>query len=306
MYVPVQSYHHNSPPGSCDINRLGNLASLVARFATREGVQKTPITRLHLIRASRPSVPLHVLHEPALCLIVQGSKQVLLGDQQYRYEPTRCLIVSASLPVVGEILEGSSEEPYLCLRLDLDREVLRGLLEDAGGSPNPESAPTAGLTLQAVTTDLLDAFTRLVALLDRPEDIPVLGPLREREVLYRALQGGAATPMHQVIAGHGKLLQITRVMNRLKDNFTAPYRLDELTREAHMSRSALHQHFKTVTGMTPLQYHKQLRLQEARRLLQSQTLTAEAVSHVVGYESPSQFSREYRRLFGSSPRRDGV
>jgi AraC-like DNA-binding protein len=249
-------------------------------------------------------VPLHVLHEPALCLIVQGAKKVLLGDQLYRYDPSRCLIVSASLPVVGEILDGTVQAPYLCLRLDLDRELLRSLLDDAGFHPLPDAAPSAGLTLQTVTPELMGAVARLVGLLDCAADIPVLAPVYEREVLYRALQGGAATPLHQVVAGHGKAMQITRVMNRIKDTFTAPYRLGELTHEAHMSSSALHVHFKTVTGMTPLQYHKQLRLQEARRLLQGQTHNAEAAGHAVGYESASQFSREYRRLFGVSPRQD--
>lgn len=200
----------------------------------------------------------------------------------HRYDPTRCLIVSASLPVVGEILEGSPGEPYLCLRLDLDRELLRDLLETAGSLPPKEAAPGAGLTLKAVTPELINAFIRLISLLEHPEDTPVLAPLFEREVLYRALQGGAATPMHQVVAGSGRAMQITRVMNRLKDNFTAPYRLGELTEEARMSSSALHQHFKAVTGMTPLQYHKQLRLQEARRLLQGQMHSAEAAGHAVG------------------------
>lgn len=278
------------------------MAALVSRWATQEGVQSTPLPRLHLIRYSRPSAPLHVLHEPALCLIVQGAKKVLLGNQRFQYDAAHCLIVSASLPVVGEILEGSPQEPYLCLRLDLDRELLRELLETASAHPEPKAVPSAGLTLQAVTPSLLDAFTRLVGLLDRPEEIPVLAPLFERELLYRALQGGAAVAMHQVIAGTGKVLQITQVMNRLKDTFTAPYCLEALTQEVHMSRTALHQHFKTMTGMTPLQYHKQLRLQEARRLLQGQTYTAEAAGHAVGYESASQFSREYRRLFGASPR----
>ena len=285
-------------------SRLTALATSVTRHAVQEGVTATPVPRLYLIRASRPSLPLHVLHEPALCLIVRGAKKVLLGDQLYRYDPSRCLIVSASLPVVGEILEGSEQEPYLCLRLDLDRDLLRGMLADAGSTPPQEAPPSAGLTLHPVTPDLLDAFTRLVALLDRPEDIPMLAPLAQRELLYRALQGGAATPLHQAVAGTGKALQITRVINHLKDTFTAPYRLDELTDEAHMSRSGLHQHFKAVTGMTPLQYHKQLRLQEARRLLQGQTHNAEAAGHAVGYESASQFSREYRRLFGVSPRQD--
>ncbi|WP_168733491.1 AraC family transcriptional regulator [Deinococcus sp. Arct2-2] len=282
------------------------MTALVTRCATQEGVQATPLPRLHLIRYSQPSAPLHVLHEPALCLIVQGAKKVLLGNQLFHYDAAHCLIVSASLPVVGEILQGSPGEPYLCLRLDLDRDLLRELLAAAGACPAPGAAPSAGLTLQAVTPNLLDAFTRLVGLLDHPEEISVLAPLFEREVLYRALQGGAATPMHQVIAGTGKALQITQVMNRLKDTFTAPYRLEALTQEVHMSRTALHQHFKTMTGLTPLQYHKQLRLQEARRLMQGQTHTAEAAGHAVGYESASQFSREYRRLFGASPRQDAA
>jgi AraC-like DNA-binding protein len=283
---------------------LAVLAALVARHATQEGVQDTAIPRLYLIRASRSSAPLHVLHEPALCLIVQGAKKVLLGDQIYRYDPSRCLIVSASLPVVGEILAGTIQEPYLCVRLDLDRELLHTLLADVGSLPLPNAVPSAGLTLQSVTSDLVNAFTRLVGLLDRPDDIPVLAPLHEREVLYRTLQGGAAAALHQVIAGHGKAMQITRVMNRIKDTFTAPYRLSELTAQAHMSSSALHQHFKIVTGLTPLQYHKQLRLQEARRLLRGQSHSAEAAGQAVGYESASQFSREYRRLFGVPPGRD--
>ena len=294
------------PPPPHITSGMAALAALVARQITQDGRQETLVPRLHLIRTSQPSKPLHVLHEPALCLVVQGAKKVLLGEELYRYDPNCCLIVSASLPVVGEILSGSADVPYLCLRLDLDRDLLRSLLADAGAQSGHDSSPSAGLTLQPVTSELIDAFTRLVGLLERSQDIPVLAPLYEREVLYRALQGGAAEALRQVVAGQGKALQITRVINRLKDTYTEPYRLTELTIEAHMSRSALHQHFRALTGMTPLQYHKQLRLQEARRLLQGQGYTAEAAGHAVGYDSASQFSREYRRLFGTSPRRDAI
>jgi AraC-like DNA-binding protein len=282
---------------------VDTLLSLIERYAESDGVHETLLPRVSLIRASRPSEPIHVLHEPALCMIVQGSKEVVLGEQRFIYDPTKYLLISVSLPLTGEILEATPHQPYLCFRLDLDAALLNALITDVGQQEN-HGHPAAGLALNTPSSELLAAVVRLLSLLETPEDIAVLAPLAEREILYRIMKDDTTGMLYQIAAGDSKLHQVSRAVTWLKHNYREPFSIERLTQETHMSPSTLHHHFKTVTGMSPLQYQKQLRLQEARRLLLAQTVDAATAGHTVGYESPSQFSREYRRLFGASPLRD--
>lgn len=280
------------------------LADLIARYAASDGIHATPIPRLSLIRVSNPTEPIHALHEPALCIVVQGRKQVILGDRIYRYGPEQYLVVSVDLPIVGQVVEATPDRPYLCFRLDLDPGVLAALILEAGQGSGAGEKPAAGLCLDPVTPELLAAAGRLVALLATPHDIAILAPLAEREILYRLLTGSQAQRLREIAHAESKLQQVNRAIGWIKRNYHKPFRIENVAREARMSASALHQHFKAVTAMSPLQYQKQLRLQEARRLILGQAMDAATAGHNVGYESPSQFSREYSRLFGAPPIRD--
>ncbi len=286
------------------MQQVEQLAALIGRFAMSDGIHRTAIPRLALIRASQPTEPLHGLHEPALCIIAQGRKQVMLGERIYRYDPAQYLVVSVDLPVVGQVIAATPEEPYLCLRLDLDPAAIGALILEAAPASTASTTPGPGLAVNPVTPALLDAVIRLASLLATPSDIPVLAPLAEREILYRLLTGEQAARLRQIAVAESKLQQVNRAIGWIKRNYQKSFSVEAVAAEARMSPSALHQHFKAVTAMSPLQYQKQLRLQEARRLILANALDAASAGFRVGYESPSQFSREYSRLFGAPPLRD--
>ncbi|ODR94380.1 AraC family transcriptional regulator [Methyloceanibacter stevinii] len=279
------------------------LASLIDRSAKTDGVHATAVPRLSVIRSSRPTLPLHAVYEPAVCIIAQGSKHAILGDAVYVYDQDKYLVISVGVPVVGQVTEASEAKPYLCVKFDLDVATLGMLLLDT--RPEPDSGePAPALGLSKVTPELTDAVIRLMRLLDTPQDIPVLAPLFERELLFRLLQGDQAAKLREIALGDSRLQQVGRAIDYIKRNYREPFRVEDLADVARMSASALHSHFKAVTAMSPLQYQKQMRLQEARRLMLQGLCDAAAASHNVGYASPSQFSREYRRLFGLPPQRD--
>lgn len=284
---------------------LAELADRVAEHCSADGMHPTHIRNLHLIRCSRPSEPLHVLQEPALCLVVQGRKQVQLGDRMFEYDRFNYLVVSVDVPLVGQVVEASPLRPYLSVRLDLDPHVLGALALELTAR-KPTRAAGASLSVCSVTIELLDAVIRMVRLLESPADIAVLARLVEREILYRLLTGDDNGRLWQIAHADSKLLQVNRAIAWIKTNYARPLEVSSLAKRAHMSTSSLHQHFKRVTAMSPLQYQKQLRLQEARRLIVNQACDASSAAHRVGYESPSQFSREYRRLFGVPPLRDAA
>ena len=259
---------------------------------------------LAIIRYEQPTDRVPVLHQPALCIIAQGAKLVRLAEEAYRYDSASHLVVSVDLPLTGQVIEASPERPYLCVRLDLEPSLLSDLLLEQPPAPRGESG--RGLHLSRSTPELIDAVARLVRLLERPQDIATLAPLIRREIHYRLLTEDQAGVVRQIGAPDSRLAQVNRAINWIRTNFDRPFRMDTLAREAGMSASALHHHFKTVTAMSPLQYQKQIRLQEARRLMLSEARDAQAAGFLVGYESPSQFSREYARLFGAPPARDAA
>lgn len=287
------------------MGRLRELTVLIDRFSADEGVNETPIPGLMLIRGAAPTSQVHALMEPAICLIAQGKKRTIMGDQVFEYDGSKYLIASVDVPIVGQILEASDERPYLCLRIDLDRKILAEMLLEIGDG-FPEAPCSASLAVSDVTPDLLDVAIRLVRLLETPKDIPVLGKMVMRELIYRLLMGEQGARLRQMAHGESRLGQINRAIIWIKENFRESFAIETLASEARMSASALHQHFKKVTAMSPLQYQKQMRLQEARRLILVEAMDAASASHAVGYESPSQFSREYRRLFGAPPVRDAA
>jgi AraC-like DNA-binding protein len=285
---------------------LDELATLIERNTGRDGAHATAIAPLFLCRASAPTEPRAVVCEPALCVVARGRKRLMLADEDYVYDPAHFLLVSVDLPLVGQIVAASPEAPSLSVRIDLDLGQVGEVLLNAD-IPGPRGAASGrGLAVSAIDPPLLDAVTRLLRLLESPRDAAVLAPLVLREIIYRVLTGEQGPRLREIVAQGGPAQRIAQAIDWLKRNYTQPFRIDTIAREAHMSPSAFHHHFKVVTAMSPLQYQKRLRLQEARRLLLGEGLDAATAGYRVGYESPSQFSREYRRLFGRPPRRDRV
>ena len=284
------------------MDKTAELAASIMRHAPVAGMDGTAVRRLSLIRADRPTVPVPAVYEASLCLIAQGAKRVSLGDHSVVYDASRYLLVSVDLPLVGHVIEASAGEPYLCCKIDFDQTVLAELMI---ADPAPRKAPELPvLAVYPSDLDLIDAVCRLVRLLDRPESIATLAPLIEREILYRLLTGPHGPALRQMAAGESRLGQVSRAIARIRGGYRQPLRIDDIAAAAGMSASSLHEHFKAITRMTPLEYQKQLRLQEARRLMLAEGINAGVAGFTVGYESPSQFSREYRRLFGAPPRRD--
>ncbi|TGX54393.1 AraC family transcriptional regulator [Sphingomonas gei] len=281
---------------------IAELATRIAWHARNPGITGTAMPGVSLIRADRPTVPVPAVYEASLCLIAQGAKRVSLGDHSVIYDAAHYLLVSVDLPLVGHVTEASPDAPYLCCKIDLDQAVLADLvLADAAPLRSPD---LSALAVYPGDPELIDAACRLVKLLDRPETIPVLAPLIEREILYRLLTGPHGAMLRHIAAADSRLNQVTRAIARIRARFHEQLRIDEIAVEAGMSPSSLHAHFKAVTRMTPLEYQKQLRLQEARRLMLAEGVSAGAAGFAVGYDSQSQFSREYHRLFGAPPRRD--
>ncbi|WP_437573264.1 AraC family transcriptional regulator [Sorangium sp. So ce887] len=288
--------------------RLEELAALIERFAPGDGMHATVVDGVSLIRAAQPSEPIPTVYKPMLCVIAQGRKQVMLADEVYVYGPGRHLVVTVDLPLVGEVLVASRERPYLCLALDVQPSDVSALLTEPG-LPRPSAAPGSepearGLFVSRTDLPLMDAALRLIRLLEAPQDIPILAPLAVREILYRLLQSEQGGQLLRIALAGSQAQRIAKAISLVKSNYTQPLRIEAIAREVHMSPSALHHQFKAVTAMSPLQYQKQLRLQEARRLMLGEVVDAATAGYRVGYESPSQFSREYSRLFGAPPSRD--
>lgn len=265
----------------------------------------TPIPRLTLLRSDVPTVPMGTLYHPVVCFVAQGAKRLMLGGETFEYDAAKYLIVSVDLAVTGGICRASREEPYLAMSLALDPAALASLLIDMG-EEGLDAECSAGLAVSAVGPDLLDAAARLVGLLDRPEDIPMLAPLVEREILYRLLGGEQAALLRQIALADSRLSRVGRAIAWIRSNYARPFRMESVAEAARMSPATLYRHFKAVTALSPLQYQKQIRLQEARQLLMAQASDAASIGFRVGYESASQFSREYSRLFGAPPARDAA
>ncbi|MEH3036215.1 MAG: AraC family transcriptional regulator [Sphingomonas adhaesiva] len=284
------------------MDRIAELAAVIDRHVVNTGICTTAMSRVSLIRADAPSTPTPAVYEASLCLIAQGSKRVSIGEHSLVYDAAHYLLVSVDLPLVGHVLEASPERPYLCCKIDLDTAMLADLMASEGGGAARTDLPVLGV--YPGDPDLIDAACRLVGLLDRPDTIRPLAPLIEREILYRLLTGPHGPMLRHVATAGSHLNQVSRAIAAIRRQFDAPIRIHDVAAEAGMSPSSLHAHFKAITRMTPLEYQKQLRLQEARRLMLAGGATASTAGFAVGYESPSQFSREYRRLFGAPPRAD--
>jgi AraC-like DNA-binding protein len=283
---------------------LEALGKSIAQWTESGDQTTTAIPGLALSRREEPTQPRSHMYEPIICLIAQGVKRVLLGDDTYVFDSHHFLITSLDLPTVVQIIKASREEPYLSLRMKLDQAEISHLMVDSN-LPLPRTQHSGcGMAIGEVTLPLVTAFQRLIDLLSEPKDIPILAPIIKREIFYRLLVGDQGMRLRQMASAGSQSQQIARVIGWLKGNFTQPLHIDELAKQVNMSTSTFHHHFRALTAMSPLQYQKWLRLNEARRLMLTEHVDAATAAFQVGYESPSQFSREYGRLFGAPPLRD--
>ncbi len=291
-----------------DLQRLqtsrAELAERISQLVREDG-EIQAFKGLYLARVSAPREKLHSVMVPSLCVVAQGSKEVLLGDNRYVYDPFHYLIATLELPRVSQVLEASREQPYLSFRLELDPQVVSSVMVEAGHSEAPRKAgDVRAIAVSPLDADLLDAVVRLVRLLDAPAEAPILMPLINREIIYRLLKGDQGKRLRHLTALGGYTPHIARAVERLRQDFDQPVRVEELAQELGMSVSSFHYHFKAVTAMSPLQFQKQLRLQEARRLMLGENFDATSAAYQVGYNDAAHFNREYKSLFGVPPMRD--
>jgi AraC-like DNA-binding protein len=287
-----------------EIGRQQELAGLVARHSSGDGVHVTAIAGLFCIKLTAPNMKLPAVYQPSICVILQGAKQVLLEEEIYHYAPPQFLAVSVDLPLLGQVTEASVERPYLCLQIEIDPRQIGELIAQSNTTSWTRCETPRGLFVGRVDSAMQESVLRLTRLLDTPQDIPVLAPMMLRELHYRLLTSTYGAVIAQMAIAGSTMHKIGQVIRRLKANLAAPLRVEELAAMANMSSSSFHQHFKAVTAMSPLQYQKRLRLTEARHILLSENIDAATTAYRVGYESPSQFNREYARMFGAPPMRD--
>jgi len=297
----------NHQPSEREVHRVqANREELVERLARaiRDDGTLEPLNGLMLRRASAPTGLGHGMSYLSFCVIAQGSKEIVLGDNRYWYDPAHYLIATAALPIASWVAEASPERPYLALVLKLDPILVGSVLVEAGHlAPRSHSAVTA-IDVSPLDAGLLDAVLRLVRLLDSPSQARFLAPLITREIVYRLLMGAQGDRLSQVAALGGSTQRIAEAVERLRKDFDQPLRIEDIARKLGMSVSGFHHHFRALTAMSPLQFQKQLRLQEARRLMLGEGLDAASAGYRVGYGNASHFTREYKRLFGAPPMRD--
>lgn len=277
------------------------LISLIEKSSKEDGIHDTVIPRLKCVKMSSPTTPMPVVYEPAFCLLVQGKKQSLLEGEVFKYGAGDYLVVSVDLPIAAHVLEASPEKPYMGFALSIDPHQLSELITQTGKNFNATETTRRGLLVSKADANLTDALLRLVRLIDTPQDIPFLAPAMVREIYYRLLTGEQGDLIAQIAVAGSNMQKIGKVITMIKEKFSEAIRVEEMAELTNMSPSSFHFHFKEVTAMSPLQYQKRLRLMEARRLLLSEISDASTASYRVGYESPSQFSREYSRMFGLPP-----
>lgn len=287
-----------------DTDRLSELAGLIDRYSRGDGIHDTPIAGLQCVKASISGMRVPDVYVPCLCVVVQGSKQVLLEEEIHHYSPSQYLAVSVDLPIVGQVTLASHQRPYLCVKVDIDSRMLSDLIAQTGSARAAESETSRGLFVGRLGDALADAVLRLVRLLDTPADIHMLAPAILREIHYRLLQSEHGAAIAQMAIPGSNMQKVAGVIQRMRSDLAQPIRIDELAAMASMSPSSFHHHFRQVTAMSPLQYQKRLRLTQARQIMLAENADAASTAYRVGYESASQFSREYSRMFGAPPIRD--
>ncbi|PQZ93182.1 MULTISPECIES: AraC family transcriptional regulator [Pseudomonas] len=280
------------------------LAQIIGAHISKPGDCATAIPGLGLFRREHPAPPIVCMVEPSIILVVRGEKRLWVGGEGFPYDTSRFLITSLDLPANSEVLVASAQQPCLGLVLKLDLRVLAELITQSDLPPARDRSVAKGVGIGSMTSAMLASFERLLALLDEPESISILAPLIQREIHYRVLQSDQASRLRQITSVDGQGYRIAKAIDWLKLHYTAALRVEELAARVQMSAPTFHHHFRQLTTMSPLQYQKWLRLNEARRLMLNEHQDASSAAYKVGYESPSQFSREYSRLFGAPPKRD--
>jgi AraC-like DNA-binding protein len=279
------------------------LADAILRTLPRDGrIEVQP--GLTLSRVSAPTEPVYGVSQSCFCVIAQGAKHVMIGEDRFRYDPNHYLIATVGLPTISQIDVASPEEPYLGLCLVLDPAVVTSTMVESGLVVRQNDSSVKAIAVSTLDPDLLNACVRLVRLLHSPEQYRVLAPLVIRELVYRLLTGEQGHRLRHVATIGGQAHRMVRAVNKLREDFAKTLRVEDVAREIGMSVSGFHAHFKAVTAMSPLQFQKQLRLQEARRLMLTESLDAAQAGFQVGYDDASHFNREYKRHFGDPPVRD--
>ena len=263
-----------------------------------------PLPGLGLNRSSMPGEPLYSVYDPVFCVIAQGSKEVILGSERYRYDGAHYLIVTANLPVAAHVVEASKATPYLSLTLKLDPVLVSSVMVEAANTALQQRTSVRAINVSPLDTDLLDAVVRLVRAAETPGEAHFLAPLITREIIFRLLVGEQCDRLRYIVVQNGYAHHIARAIERFRKEFDQPLTIEHVAQELGMSVSSFHHHFKAATAMSPLQFQKRLRLQEARRLMLGEHLDAASAAFRVGYDDASHFSREYKSLFGQPPMRD--
>ncbi len=279
------------------------LKELIQRHVGSHEAQKM-LPNVTLSTYTTPTQPLLYLAEPTFALLVQGVKQVALGKQIYRYSPGQYLIYLVDLPLSSNVIEASEDKPLLGLGLTIKPEGIATLLLESGSHPE-NIANQGSISVSELSDDLLEPLIRLLRLLDSPKDIPILAQSIEREILWRLINGEQGAMIQQLGISNGRMMQVFRAIKWIRNHYKENIRIDTLAQEAGMSATSFHRHFLSLTSLSPIQFQKQVRLQMARTLIATSLKNVAEVGFDVGYDSPSQFSREYRRLFGRSPKEDG-
>jgi len=284
-----------------------NLVEIISRHMDAHGGDGqfvTPIDGLSLMRRTQPGIPTHLIYRPALCLVVQGGKSISLGKNVLDYTAMQALIVSVELPAFGRITQASAQQPFIAVTVEFDTSVMREVMQELEAPPKPNGNAGLGAFVSDCDGPLADCVLRLIRLLDTPNAIAVLQRSIVREICFWLLTGPHASEVCKIALPNSHTQRVANAIYVLRDHYARTVRIEELAEAAQMSPSSFHQHFKALTSMTPLQYQKQLRLVEARRLMADDAANVETAAYKVGYESASQFSREYSRMFGTPPKRD--
>lgn len=286
---------------------LDELQRAVKRYtdmANGESPYNTAIDGFTLLRSDHQRPPRPLIFRPALCAAVQGAKSAIFADRRLEYRAGQALLVSVEMPGIGTVLEASPEEPFLGIVVELDLAIMREVLREMPNGPSGDASSGHGVCVTEFSGPLADCALRMMRLLDTPEAIPILSPGIMREICYWILSSPQGADVVRMLIANSHEQNVIRAIHSLRAQFAETVRIEDLAAIARMSPTAFHRHFKAITSMTPLQYQKQLRLIEARRLMFSEAINAETAAFQVGYESPSQFNREYVRMFGVPPRRD--
>ncbi|SFR12875.1 MULTISPECIES: AraC family transcriptional regulator [unclassified Paenibacillus] len=286
------------------IRQQQELTGLIERHSLQNSTKETAVPSLFFYQHSSITEPAYRVYKPSFCVVVQGLKEILLAQERFEYGPSNYLIASMNLPVIGQIIKASADSPYLSLKLEFTQNQILEVLNDCDIKVTSKDNAKRALFVGWMESSIQDAVLRLARLLDTPGEIPFLAPLYTREILYRLLQGPYGVELAQIAVEGSSTYRIREAIDHIVRNWDQSFRIEDLADTASMSVSSFHRHFKEVTAMSPIQFQKQLRLQEARRILLAESADAADVAFRVGYESSSQFSREYSRTFGAPPRAD--